>query len=67
MKRYYVCEGCHQEFFTEQDDEIAQAEAVKNFGRRGDSPDMAVVCDDCYKGIMQWVDGTVDAGPKKAH
>jgi DNA-directed RNA polymerase subunit RPC12/RpoP len=66
MTRRYLCAACYREFITDQDDEIAQAEAVQNFGCRGDSPDMAVVCEYCYKEIMAWVDGTVDAEHQKA-
>lgn len=48
----YRCAECGGEFEFARDDEDAQAEAVQNFGRRGDAPGMAIVCDDCYKRII---------------
>ncbi len=48
----YTCSECGGTFYTGRTDEEAQAEAVRNFGVRGDHPGMAIVCDDCYKAIM---------------
>ena len=55
----YLCDGCGGTFQNERPDEEAQAEAVRNFGVRGDSITipMAIVCDDCYTRIMQWASG----------
>lgn len=33
-------------------DDKAHAEAVRNFGVRGDAPGMSAVCGDCYRAIM---------------
>lgn len=38
-------------------DEAAHAEAVRNFGKRGDAPGMAIVCDDCYRAILARLNG----------
>jgi hypothetical protein len=48
----FVCANCGGEFEEAWDDEEAQAEAVRDFGKRGEAPGMAVVCDDCYKTLM---------------
>lgn len=48
----YTCEECGGTFVEGWPDEDAQAEAVRNFGVRGDTAGMARVCDDCYHDIM---------------
>lgn len=49
----FRCAGCGLEFpFVEAADAAAHAEAERNFGQRGDAPGMAIVCDDCYRGVM---------------
>jgi hypothetical protein len=52
MPDTYTCSDCGGTFETERSDEAAHEEAVRNFGRRGDSGGMALVCDDCYKRIL---------------
>lgn len=49
----YTCADCGGTFTEGWSDEEAQAEAVKNFGVRGDAPGMAKVCDGCYREIME--------------
>ena len=49
----YICQECLGEYEFGWSDEEAHAEAVQNFGRDGHAPDMAIVCDDCYKGICK--------------
>ena len=51
----YTCEDCGGTFEARRPDAEAQAEAVRNFGVRGDEPGMAIVCDDCYREIMGWI------------
>lgn len=48
----FTCSDCGDTFEAGRPDEEAQQEALENFGRRGDAPGMAIVCDDCYKEIM---------------
>ncbi len=48
----YTCSECGGTFECGRPDEEAHAEALRNFGKRGDHPSMAIVCDDCYKAIM---------------
>jgi hypothetical protein len=48
----YRCEQCEGEFEEGWSDEQAHQEAEAAFGRRGDDPSMAKVCDDCYQEIM---------------
>lgn len=50
--RDYTCAQCGGAFQDGWTDEEAHAEAVQNFGRRGDEPGMVKVCDDCYRDIM---------------
>ncbi len=50
--RAYTCDECHRTFDEGWSDDEAQAEALRTFGVRGDSPGMARVCDDCYRAIM---------------
>lgn len=54
----YVCHECGGRFPKGgRPDEEAQAEAVQNFGQRGDAPGMVIVCDDCYHEIMARIRG----------
>jgi hypothetical protein len=50
----FRCENCGKELEKGWADELAHHEAVRQWGRRGDEPGMAVVCDDCYREIMTW-------------
>jgi hypothetical protein len=52
-KRTYTCDDCGGTFEEGWSDEEAHAEAVQNFGTLADGPAMAVVCDDCYRDIME--------------
>jgi hypothetical protein len=57
----YTCQACGQTFYFGWADELAQAEAVANFGRRGDTPGMVIVCDDCYRAMLadwRWITST---------
>jgi hypothetical protein len=54
--RSYVCADCGGTFDEGWPDEQAQQEALETFGKRGDAPGMAKVCDDCYREIMSVVD-----------
>lgn len=53
-QRSFTCELCQGTFQSEQPDEEAQAEALREWGRRGNTPGMAVICDDCYRRVMDW-------------
>jgi hypothetical protein len=48
----FICEECGGTFDRDPDDEAVHAEAIRNFGVRGDAPGMAIVCDGCYRAIM---------------
>lgn len=52
--RTYICDQCGGTFEDARDDEEAQVEALAMFGKRGDDPDMAIVCHDCYLKIMRY-------------
>lgn len=56
MARSYTCADCGGTFDEGWPDERAQQEALEVFGKRGDAPGMAKVCDDCYREIMSVVD-----------
>jgi DNA-directed RNA polymerase subunit RPC12/RpoP len=59
MTATYICDHCNGRFETDnQDDEKAHAESLALWGKRGDAPDMARVCDECFKKIMAWVKRT---------
>lgn len=49
--RTYTCANCGETHTSEWTEEEARAEAATIFG---DEQDMDVVCDDCYKEIMEW-------------
>lgn len=51
MSHFYTCEECGETFEAEWSDEEAQAEARALFPGVPQE-DMAVVCDDCWQGIM---------------
>jgi hypothetical protein len=46
--RVFTCTQCGGTFTAERDDDEAQAEALALWGKRGDAPGMAIVCDDCF-------------------
>lgn len=48
----FECALCHRTFETEWSDADAQAEYERAFGRTPTDEDDAVVCDDCYRGVM---------------
>jgi hypothetical protein len=53
----YKCAHCGGTFETTSElDDQAHAEARGNWGRDGRAPDMAVICDDCYRRFMAWAD-----------
>jgi hypothetical protein len=47
----YICELCGGSFLKGWSDKDAEQEAKNNFGLPQDS--MAIVCDDCFKKIME--------------
>lgn len=53
----YTCAHCGGRFKAEHDD-AAQAEAVAQWGQRGDAPGMAIICDECYQEFKQWYERT---------
>ena len=55
--KFFTCAQCGRRFPRLGPDEEAQAEALENFGVRGDAPGMAIVCDDCYREIMARIRG----------
>lgn len=55
----FTCGECGGTFpFDPAQDEEAHQEALHLFGERGDAPDMAIVCDDCYVEISRTMGGT---------
>jgi hypothetical protein len=51
----YECAHCGGLFTKSRDGEPeAQAEAIALWGRPGDHPEMALICDDCYQQFMAW-------------
>jgi NAD-dependent SIR2 family protein deacetylase len=50
--RTFTCADCGGTFDSEQEDAVAQQEALDRFGRRGDAPEMVIVCDECYQAIL---------------
>lgn len=53
MTESFRCEACGGEFKKGWSEEEAQAERRRN---RFDQVDCAVVCDDCYKQIMEYAE-----------
>ena len=53
----FICDNCGGRFARNPDDEAVHAEALENFGVRGDAPGMAIVCDGCYREIMKRIRG----------
>ena len=49
----FICAHCHKEFETEWTDDEAQNEFQSVFGKSIDVSQHVIVCDDCYKMIMQ--------------
>ena len=50
----FTCDECGDTYKTGRDDDEARNEAKENFG--GDffeRTEIAIVCDDCYQGIMK--------------
>jgi len=70
----YTCAHCHGTFASGWSDEDAHAEAVRNFGVRGDAPaqdtpggeGMAQICDDCYQAFMAWLAAHPEERPTKS-
>ncbi len=54
-KTEYRCAQCGGEFKTAWSDDDAQRESEQLWGRRGDTPGMALVCDDCFNEITRRV------------
>ena len=50
----YTCAHCGGTFDSYNDEE-AHAEAVRNWGKRGDAPGMEIICDDCHRQFMAWL------------
>lgn len=51
---HYQCDQCGGVFEQGWTDDEAQAEASANGWSQIPAIEMAVVCDDCYKEIMNW-------------
>ena len=47
----FTCEGCGQTFEKEWSDSEAMAESREIFGDNWKQEDLAVICDDCFKGL----------------
>jgi len=56
--RRYTCAACGGTFTAEWSTEEAEAEALEIFGIVDASrdPDMAEICDDCFKRLTAWLD-----------
>lgn len=54
----YTCAECGGVFEYGWTDEEAEQESINNWGVSGHTPGMAVVCDDCYQGIMRRIGRT---------
>ena len=52
----YTCAHCGGTFEARRPDEEAHAEARTQWGRDGRAPDMAVICDDCYRAFRVWAE-----------
>lgn len=64
MSHTFTCAHCGEMFESGRpDQEAAHAEAVTLWGRRGDAPGMAEICDDCFQEIMGWFAGNRDRLP----
>lgn len=50
----FICDNCGEEKeFAEDLDEEAKEEACRDFGIEDtDSPDVAIICDDCYNNLF---------------
>ena len=69
----YTCADCGGTFTKGWSDAAAVAEAEREFGVKGadTQPDMAIVCDDCYKlimgyhkSLMSWLNSINPKGPQ---
>jgi DNA-directed RNA polymerase subunit RPC12/RpoP len=54
MERVYQCAACRREFTAENSDDDAQREAVETWGMSPRDVPMDIVCDACYREILQW-------------
>jgi len=55
MTRQYVCQACGGKFESDQTDEAAEEDMLKNEGFI--SPEeRAIVCDDCYQILLECLD-----------
>jgi ssDNA-binding Zn-finger/Zn-ribbon topoisomerase 1 len=52
----YTCDKCGEAFVSGWSDEEASAEFEENFPETADEEETAVLCDDCYKAFMQWLE-----------
>ena len=57
--RTFTCERCQGVFETDQPIEEVDAEAREQWGSENASedPDMASVCDDCFRAVVEYVNG----------
>jgi hypothetical protein len=55
MSDTYVCELCGGSFVSDRPEAAAQAESVELWGRRRGTPEMAIVCEDCFLMVMAWL------------
>lgn len=51
----YRCAACGREFAKARSDDEAENEALRDFGvpNAASDPEMAVVCDDCYRAMTR--------------
>lgn len=56
MSDDYTCDLCGGTFHNTRSEDEANAEAFENFGIRNANrdPEMAVLCDDCYRQVLDW-------------
>ena len=48
----FVCDRCRESFISDQSDEEAEQEYAEIFGPEHQDDPRAVLCDDCWKAIM---------------
>ena len=55
MNNTYTCSRCHQiyEFDDEWSEEDAKNEVIENGWGDIETKDMVIICDDCYKEIVE--------------
>jgi hypothetical protein len=57
MSDTFTCSRCGQTFRKEWSDEEAKAESEKQWGLPVADGTHSMICDDCYREFMQWLNG----------